>query len=267
MFECVINISEGANASVLAALIENSGPSLRDVHSDAVHNRSVFTFINEDQQLLVDVRNYITSCYQHLSLGGHEGVHPRFGVVDVVPFVALDENKASEAVQMRNETAAWLSETFAVPVFLYGSSRSLPEVRRTAFTSLHPDFGPMEPHPLFGAVAMGERPVLVAWNIWLRDCTIERARILTSEVRTEHVRSLAFAIGDYVQVSCNLIAPRITKPSDVYDKVQSLLANSEIIDHCELVGLCPEYVLSNESPSRITELGLSVEKTIEARCS
>jgi len=267
VFECVINISEGSNVEVLDELASSAGTSLRDLHSDSIHNRSVFTLINEKGELLQDVKNFITTCYEQLSLAEHEGVHPRFGVVDVVPFVALNESEVDQAISMRDETAKWLSETFAVPVFLYGASRSLPEIRKTAFTELAPDFGPHAPHPVLGAVAMGERPVLVAWNIWLRDCTLARARLLARSVRSQEVRTLAFVVGDFVQVSCNLIAPGVVKPSEVFDQVALLLEGSETIHHCELVGLCPTSVVSSEDPSRLEQLGLSFEATIESRCS
>ena len=267
MFECVINISEGSNVEVLGVLASNAGASLRDLHSDSFHNRSVFTFINEKGPLLQDVKDFITACYQHLSLTEHHGVHPRFGVVDVVPFVALNKSEVDQAISMRDETAKWLSETFAVPVFLYGASRSLPEIRKTAFNELAPDYGPLTPHPLFGAVAMGERPILLAWNIWLSNCTLKRARFLATSVRAQQVRTLAFVVGDNVQVSCNLIAPDEVKPSEVFDRVLQQLEGLETIHHCELVGLCPNSVVSSEDPSRLEQLGLSYEATIEARCS
>ena len=267
MFECVINISEGSDVEVLNELALSAGTSLRDLHSDSFHNRSVFTLINEKSALLQDVKNFTTACYQHLSLNEHKGVHPRFGVVDVVPFVALNETEIDQAIAMRDETAAWLSETYAVPVFLYGASRSLPEIRKTAFEELAPDYGPHTPHPLFGAVAIGERPVLLAWNIWLSNCTLKRARLLATSVRTPVVRTLAFLVGDHVQVSCNLIAPGVMKPSEVFDQVAKQLKGLETIHHCELVGLCPSSVVSSEDPSRLEQLGFSFETTIEARCS
>ena len=252
---------------MLNELASSAGTSLRDLHSDSFHNRSVFTLINEKSELLQDVRNLITACYQHLTLNEHKGVHPRFGVVDVVPFVALDVTEVDQAISMRDETAKWLSESFSVPVFLYGASRTLPEIRKTAFQELAPDIGPRAPHPLLGAVAMGERPVLLAWNIWLSNCTPKRARFLASSVRSQEVRTLAFVVGDFVQVSCNLIAPGVVKPSEVFDQVSLQLEDLESIHHCELVGLCPRSVVSSEEPSRLEQLGLSYETTIESRCS
>ena len=111
--------------------------SLRDLHADAFHNRSVFTLINDPEPLVGDVRALIGAAFKTLDLRAHEGVHPRFGVVDVVPFVALEPDTPSRAIELRDDTAQWISDTFDVPVFLYGpvdgAVRTLPDVRQHAF--------------------------------------------------------------------------------------------------------------------------------------
>ena len=155
-------------------------------------------------------------------------MHPRFGVVDVVPFVALDPADADLARLLRDATARWIAHTFDVATFLYGaledgSTRTLPEVRRLAFGGLAPDFGPDEPSPVLGAVAVGERPVLVAWNLWLDHTSLERARELARAVRGPFVRALGLAVGDQVQVSCNLLNVAQCPPSLVYDQVSARL--------------------------------------------
>lgn len=272
MFECVINISEGRDEAVLSTLSAAGGPSLRDRHSDAFHHRSVFTLINDRDQLVSDTRTLIGAAYEHLDLTSHRGVHPRFGVVDVVPFVALDRGRTGDAVALRDETACWVAGTFAVPVFLYGptsagSSRTLPEVRRGAFTSLRPDVGPGEPSASRGSVAMGARPILVAWNLWLNDVSSSEARSMASAIRRPAVRALAFEVGDAVQVSCNIIDTNAARPSELYDRIESLLPAGGRIARAELVGLAPAELLEAEDPGRWAELGLSPDATIEARCA
>lgn len=269
MYECVINISEGRRLDVLDELSRAAGASLRDRHSDPVHNRSVFTLIHERVELRRDVHAFISATMENLDLHHHAGVHPRFGVLDVVPFVALDSANASEALALRDETASWVAQRFHVPVYLYGqladgSIRTLPEVRREAFRTLMPDFGPDEADPALGASAIGARGVLVAWNIWVRNIALNDARAIAKAIRRPEVRALAFTIGDFVQISCNLIDPNIVGPSVVYDEVQGLLV-SGAIDHAELVGLIPESVLRAEDPSRWAQLGLSETTTIESR--
>ena len=216
MFECVANVSEGRRLDVIDELAEAAGASLRDVHRDAVHNRSVFTLIDEVQPLTEGVRALARAALTLVDLREHEGVHPRFGVLDVVPFVALDPIEAPTARQLRDETADWLADTFYLPVFLYGelkdgTSRSLPDVRRRAFASLDPDRGPTAPDPLRGASAVGARGVLVAWNLWLRRVTLNDASRIAARIRRPEVRSLAFSMGDVVQVSIGGTYDRLTR--------------------------------------------------------
>lgn len=269
MFECVTNISEGRNLDLLDELRVTVGESLRDLHADSFHNRSVFTLINDPEPLIHDVRALIAASFDTLDLRTHEGVHPRFGVVDVVPFVALDPENPSRAVDLRDATARWIGETFEVPVFLYGpldgAIRTLPEVRNHAFGALSPDFGPATPSPKLGAVALGARPILVAWNIWLAGVSRDETRAIAKSIRRSEVRSLAFRAGEYTQVSCNLIDPMVAGPSSVYDEVAALLPNGGEIVRAELVGLVPQAVLDAEERSRWEQLGLSENQTIEGR--
>jgi glutamate formiminotransferase len=269
VFECVINLSEGRDASRVDALGATAGPSLRDLHADRFHNRSVFTLINAANELTRDVHALVGAAFTTLDLTRHEGVHPRFGVVDVVPFVALAPGDAEEAVALRDETASWIADTFNVPVFLYGpvdgALRTLPELRKSAFRTLAPDKGPQRASATLGASALGARGLLVAWNLWLRGVTLDEARGIARAVRRPEVRALAFAVGDEVQVSCNLIAPLEVGPSVVFDQVASLLRGAGAIDHAELVGLAPWALLKRESPERWSQLDLSPERTIESR--
>ena len=269
MFECVINLSEGRRTDVLNELSRAAGASLRDRHHDAIHHRSVFTLINEPTQLVADVRDLIDAALVRLNLERHEGVHPRFGVVDVVPFVALDASLTGHACELRDDTARWLATTHAVPVFLYGAleggERSLPEVRRRAFSDLSPDFGPATANPRWGASAVGCRPLLVAWNLWLEGVDLATARAIALSLRRPGLRTLAFAVGVAVQVSCNVIDVSAVSLSRVYDEAAARVPRGGRIARCELVGLAPRAVLEAENRSRWAELDLSVERTIEAR--
>lgn len=269
MFECVINLSEGRDAPLLAELSATAGGSLRDLHADAFHNRSVFTLINDASQLTRDVHALLGAAFTSLDLTRHEGVHPRFGVVDVVPFVALEPDDARGAVALRDETAQWIADSFNVPVFLYGPvggvTRTLPEVRKMAFRTLMPDKGPKNAPATLGASAVGARDLLVAWNLWLSGVTLDEARAIARAVRRIEVRALAFQVGDQVQVSCNLVAPLVVGPSAVFDRVTSLLRARGTVERAELVGLAPRALLAMEDTTRWSQLGLSEERTIESR--
>jgi glutamate formiminotransferase len=269
LFECVVNLSEGQRLDILDELSDAAGPSLRDRHADALHNRSVFTLINDVDGLVRDVHALVTLAMHLLDLEGHAGVHPRLGVVDVVPFVALDPSEDHLARALRDETAEWIATTFTVPVFLYGplpngADRSLPDVRRGAFRTLSPDFGPREPSVHLGASAVGVRGPLVAWNICLRGVSLAEAKGIAKEIRRPEVRALAFEVGDVIQISCNLIDPSVAGPSVVYDDVEGRLGRG-VIERCELVGLVPEAVLRAQDSTRWEQLGLRLDATIESR--
>jgi glutamate formiminotransferase len=269
LFECVVNISEGWRLDILDQLSQVAGTSLRDRHTDAAHARSVFTLIHDHDELLSDVHALITKALALIDLRGQWGVHPRLGVVDVVPYVALEDWRADEALGLRNETAAWIGRDLDVPVFLYGplrdgSIRTLPEVRKHAFGALAPDFGPPQASAESGACAVGARGPLVAWNIWGSGITLEEGKRVAKALRTREVRTLAFPIKEFVQISCNLIEPFSVGPAQVYDQVVPLLGEGQI-DHCELVGLIPEEVVTAIDRARWEQLGLSLESTIEAR--
>jgi glutamate formiminotransferase len=269
VFECVINLSEGRDASLLSELSATAGPSLRDLHVDPFHNRSVFTLIDGANQLTRDVRALLSGAFTSLDLTRHDGVHPRFGVVDVVPFVALDPEDPNGAVGLRDETARWIADSFDVPVFLYGpvdgALRTLPEVRKRAFLTLAPDLGPATAPATLGASAVGARDLLVAWNLWLHGVSMVEAREIARTIRRQEVRALAFQVGDRVQVSCNLVAPLIVGPSEVFDLVTALLPPQGTIERAELVGLAPKALLEMEDRTRWSELDLSERQTIESR--
>lgn len=259
MLECVVNISEGRRPDVVAEIGAAAGPDLLDVHSDAHHNRSVLTLRGEDA-----ARAVAAATVARLDLRAHEGVHPRIGVVDVVPFVALEGTAEAEAVAARDRFGAWAASVLAVPGFAYGAERTLPDVRRSAFAGLAPTWGPPAPHPTAGAVAVGARPLLVAYNLWLAPGTeLAVARRVAREVRSREVRTLGLAVGEAVQVSMNLVAPLEVGPAAVWDQVAALAP----VARAELVGLVPAAVLDRVPEGRWEQLDLSPDRTIERRAS
>ena len=256
MLECVVNISAGAEAERVDGISRAAGPDLLDVHSDADHNRSVLTLVGEDAP-----RHVARAAVAQLDLTRHRGAHPRFGVVDVVPFVPLGDTTPAEAEAARDRFLTWIADELAVPGFAYGRHRSLPEVRKRAFRDLAPDAGPPRPHPTAGAVAVGARDVLVAWNLWLAEPDLARARQVAAQVRGPHLRALGLAVGARVQVSMNLIAPQVVGPAEAWDAVSRLVP----VAGAELVGLVPASVLARTDPARWAQLDLDEERTIEAR--
>ena len=261
MLECVVNISEGRDIAFLAGLAGLLSPALLDVHTDPDHNRSVFTLVGEQAP-----RDLARECVARLSLSAHSGVHPRVGVVDVVPFVPLHGSTMADATRARDGFAEWIGRELGVPAFLYGAERSLPDIRRTAWHGLLPDSGPARPHPTAGAVCVGARDVLVAYNVWLEGADLALTKWIASRVRTDAIRTLGLRVGNLTQVSMNLVSPHVAGPAQAYDAVAGEVRGTTArVLHAELVGLLPADVLSSVPEGRWEELDLSAERTIEAR--
>jgi glutamate formiminotransferase len=261
MLECVVNISEGRDAGRLRELAEAAGPDLLDLHADADHHRAVLTVVGERAPRALAAR-----AVELLDLRDHVGAHPRLGVVDVVPFVALDGSTDADAVAARDGFASWFAVELGVPCFLYGPTRTLPEIRRQAFRGLRPDRGPASPHPTAGATAVGARPVLVAFNVWMTRPDLAVARRVASAVRGPSVRALGLQVGDATQVSMNLIDPLRFGPSEARALVERHLhAAGAAVARAELVGLVPEAVLRAVPAAEWSALDLAADRTIEAR--
>jgi glutamate formiminotransferase len=256
VLECVVNVSEGADRTVLAALAEAAGSDLLDVHSDADHNRSVFTMVGTEAP-----RRLARRTVELLDLSRHEGVHPRVGAVDVVPFVPLAPSTWADALAARDDFARFAAGELGVPCFLYGPERTLPDIRKHAFDGLVPDHGPATPHPTAGAMCVGAREILVAYNVWLDGGDVDLAKSIARELRSPSVRALGLLVGEWAQVSMNLIAPDVTGPAAVYDAV----AARAPVQRAELVGLAPSRTLASIDRGRWAELDLSPDRTIESR--
>jgi glutamate formiminotransferase len=266
VLECVVNVSEGRRLDVVADLATAAGPSLLDVHRDGDHNRSVLTLGGPAALVASGVRTLAAATVARLDLRAHAGAHPRIGVLDVVPWVVMSgwplvPEPVALAEAARDAFAVWAGDALRLPGFLYGPERTLPEVRRGAWKTIAPDTGPPFPHPTAGAVAVGARPPLVAYNLWLAGADLAVARRLAADLRGPAVRALGLQVGDAVQVSCNLIDPEAVGPAAVFDAV----ATQSAVARAELVGLLPARVLTAIPSPRWAELDVDWSRTIEGR--
>jgi glutamate formiminotransferase len=262
----VVNISEGRDPATVSHLADVCGGHLLDVHSDGDHHRSVLTLAGAAEDLQDSVRSLACQTVASVHLRGHHGSHPRFGALDVVPWVSLagwpvSNGPIQRAISARDDFARWAGDQLGLPCFLYGPDRSLPEVRRGAWRTLRPDTGPASPHPTAGAAAVGARPILIAYNLWLAEPDLALAREIAAAIRSPRVRALGLAAGDHVQVSCNLIEPWAVGPAAAFDAVAARAG----VARAEVVGLVPRTVLDDIAPHRWKELDLDPATTIEAR--
>jgi len=278
-----MNISEGRRPEAVAALAGTCGSALLDVHVDRDHHRSVLTLAGSADGVSEAAETLARAAVRRIDLSSHTGVHPRLGAVDVVPFVPLGPEGLDAAGDLARRWGERMAAELAVPVFLYGAAdpagRSLPDVRRSAFRARQPDFGPAEPHPTAGAVAVGARPVLVAVNLELRagpgglqeDLAVARA--VARAVRERDgglagVRALGFPLESQrrAQVSMNLTDLGATGLEAACEAVRCAAAERGCeVSAVELVGLLPAAELERCSREFLAWTGLSPERTIEAR--
>ncbi|MGI8795920.1 MAG: glutamate formimidoyltransferase [Acidimicrobiia bacterium] len=277
MLECVVNVSEGRRHDVLDAIGGACERSLLDVHADPDHHRSVFTLAGPaERDAEAAARSLARAVAERLDVSSHEGVHPRLGALDVVPFVALDGD-TFVAVDAARAFAEWIAEELGVPAFLYGDAdrdgRSLPDARRDAFTRRRPDHGPAHPHPRLGAVAVGARPPLVAVNCDLDRDDVILAREIAAQVRDRDgglpgVRALGFELASRgrAQVSMNVTRLPVCGVERACTAVRRLAYEGGAdVEGVELVGLVPAAELERCTPEFVAWSGIGPDQTIEAR--
>lgn len=273
-----MNISEGREPAVVAAIGAACGETLIDVHTDRDHHRSVLTLCGPDAADAPRAARSLTdAAVTRIDLGRHRGVHPRLGAVDVVPFVALAPTDDAAAVEAAAAYAAWIVDAHGVPVFLYGlvdpEHRSLPDARRDAFRTRRPDLGPDEPHPRLGAVAVGARPPLVAVNVEVDGPDLDLVRRVAGAVRERDgglpgVRALGLALPEAgrTQVSMNLVDLGRTGIEVACTEVERrVAAGGGHVHRIELVGLVPAAARDACSTAFLERSGITAAHTVEAR--
>lgn len=279
MLECVINLSEGRDPATLNRLARSCESHLLDLHSDVDHHRSVFTIAGPYEDGAERGAHELSlAAMDELSLDDHDGVHPRLGTIDVVPFVSLlgDGRGRAWAIAAARRYAVWL-ERLNIPSFLYGDAdprgRSLPELRRDAFVSRFPDFGPKTPDARHGAVAVGARPPLVALNMSLQTTDLDCAKRIAISIRESSggmpgVRALGLPLEQQgrVQVSMNIVDLAAAPIGAVVTRVDQEAASAGVeIGEIELVGLIPGRAFQ-AIPDPIKErAGWTDHNTVEGR--
>ena len=263
LLEAVPNFSEGRDRAKISRIADAVGavPGVRvlDLHSDPDHNRSVLTFAGEPDAVLAGALALAKACAAELDLAAQTGEHPRMGVLDVLPFVPLEEATMDDAVRLARRAGELLG-ALGFPVYLYGAAataahrRDLPDVRRGGYEGVatrigdplwSPDYGPARLDPRGGAVAVGARPFLVAFNAFLDTADVEVARAVAGQVRERDgglpaVRALGLEVGGRAQVSMNLTDLEKTSIPVALEAVRAAAAErGATVQSTELVGLVP----------------------------
>jgi glutamate formiminotransferase len=259
--EAVPNFSEGRDRATIEAIgaALASRADLLDVHSDADHNRSVYTLVGEREAVVEALLAGIACARERIDLRRHEGAHPRIGVADVVPVVSLRPEDAERARETARELARRVGEELRLPVFLYAElaagrgpaffRRGGPEElqRRIDTGELAPDFGPAALDPAAGGVIVGSRRPLIAFNVDLAGDDLEAAREIARVVRERDggfpgVRALGLRLprARRVQVSLNIEDWQSSPPHEIVAVIEAQAAARGIeVIGSELVGLMP----------------------------
>jgi len=295
-FECVPNFSEGRDAKKVEAIAAAGrsvvGVTVLDVESNPDHHRSVITLYGEAEPLLDAVFRMMETATRTIDLTQHRGEHPRMGATDVVPFVPLGTSTMADAVRLAERLGERVARDLGIPVYLYASAARRPEradlakVREGQFEGIRasigsdparaPDLGPLQVHPTAGAVAIGARPVLIAYNVVLTTPEVTVAKSIAKSVRARdgglpEVKALGFELAERqrAQVSMNLTDYRVTSVARAFEAVRTAAERLGTgVEDSEIVGLVPEDALFDAAEValrlRAFDRGLVLERKVRA---
>jgi glutamate formiminotransferase len=285
--EAVPNFSEGRDRLTIDAIGEalSDYARLLDVHSDADHNRSVYTLVGSRDELVAALLGAIAVARERIDLRSQEGAHPRIGAADIVPIVPIRPEDAEQARESALELGRRVGEELALPVFLYGElapglgpaffRRGGPEElqRRLDAGELAPDFGPPRLDERAGGVLVGSRPPLIAFNVNLAGDHLEGAQAVARAVRERDggfpgVRALGLRLplAGHVQVSLNIEDWRAAPLHEVVAAVErEAQARGLEVTGSELVGLLPAGAAVAAAGSLLRVAGLDTSHVLELR--
>jgi glutamate formiminotransferase / 5-formyltetrahydrofolate cyclo-ligase len=288
LFEAVPNFSEGRDqetiARIVAAVRGTGGVRVLGLHSDPDHNRSVLTFAGEEEAVLEAAGALAEACASEIDLAAQAGEHPRMGSLDVLPFVPLEGATLEDAARLARRAGERIG-ALGFFVYLYEAAataphrRNLADVRRGGYEGLgarledplwQPDYGPRELDPHKGAVAVGARPFLVAFNAYLDTDDVEVARIVARQVRERDgglpgVKALGLKVGGRAQVSMNLTdLEKISMPVALEAVRAAAAEHGASVESTELVGLAPLEAVLQTARHYLGLQGLEREHVLEA---
>ena len=288
LYEAVPNFSEGRDEAKINRIADAVGAvpgiTILDLHSDGDHNRSVLTFVGEEGPLLEASLVLARACVEEIDLASQSGVHPRMGALDVLPFVPLSGATMEDAAALARKAGERLGAS-GIPVYLYGEAASAPhrrnlaDVRRGGYEGLlaraetsgwRPDYGPAALPSRSGAVAVGARPFLVAFNAYLDTGDVDKARSVAREVRERDgglpgVKALGLEVRGRAQVSMNLTDLGKTSVAEALDAVRSSADEyGARVEETELVGLLPLAAVLEAARLYLDLPGLRPDQVVEA---
>ncbi len=290
--ECVPNFSEGRRETVIeqivAAMDDCPGAQVLDVQSDPDHNRSVVTLVGAPQAVAEAAFQGIAVAAKLIDMDHHRGGHPRMGATDVVPFVPIGESTMQDCVELARQLGKRVGDQLDIPVYLYEAAATRPDranladVRRGEYEGLKaeiatnperaPDFGPAVLGAA-GATAIGARPPLIAYNVYLNTNDIKPAQAIAKAIRhssggLRHVKALGLIVEGQAQVSMNLTDYRRTPVHRVMEMIRSEAGRLGLaVTRSEVVGLLPAEALIDAARFYLQLTDLSPDQVLENRLS
>lgn len=265
LIECVPNFSEGRNKKVIDAISSAAakikGIRIFEVESDKSHNRCLFTIVGEPEKVMDSVYESINVATKLIDMRKHKGEHPRIGATDVVPFVPISGVTVKECIALARKLGKKVAEELGIPVYLYEDAATRPnminlaDVRKGEYEGLkeeiginperHPDFGPLKMHETAGAMVIGARKYLVAYNVNLDTKDVTLAKKIAQKIREKDgglpgVKALGFDVDGFAQVSMNLVDFEKTNFDEVYRAIEKDAETHGVsIKSSEIYGMIP----------------------------
>ena len=293
LVECVPNFSEGRNRDVVdqlsASISAVDSACVLDMHLDPDHNRSVITFVASPERVVSAAFAAVKKSTELIDMRSHRGVHPRLGATDVLPFVPVRGVSMERCVLLAHEAGNRIARELNIPVFFYEHAalkperRHLEDVRRGALETLReqiatepsraPDVGPLKVHETAGAIAVGARPFLIAFNINLATRDVSLARKIARVIRARSgglpfLKALGFELSSrgLAQVSMNLVDYEKTGMTQAYEAVKTEADRLKVeICSTEIVGLVPQAALDRRAEYFEKLENFSEDKILEHR--
>ncbi|MCJ7805670.1 glutamate formimidoyltransferase [Patescibacteria group bacterium] len=291
LVECVPNFSEGKRISVIHKIANSArkvkGVRVLDVEWDKSHNRSLMTIVGAPEPVFKAVFASIKTATKLIDMNKHKGEHPRIGVTDVVPFVPISGVTIKECVVLSNKLGKKVAEELKIPVYLYEAAAkrkdrvNLAEVRKGEYEGLKneietnpnrkPDYGPSKLHPTAGAVVIGARKYLVAFNVNLDTKNVEIAKKIASKIRERNgglpaVKALGFKVGGYAQVSMNLVDYEKTNFDEAFRAIEKEAKKLRVgIRSSEIYGMIPLEALVRQIRTTFKAIGFKSDQVLEKR--
>jgi len=293
LVECVPNFSEGRRTETVERLAQaiSSVPTacVLDTHIDPDHNRSVITFVAAPERVVAAAFAAVKLAAELIDMRQHQGVHPRLGATDVLPFIPISGVSMDDCIMLAHSAGERIARELSIPVFFYERAAlkaervNLEDVRRGALELLReqiavepsrtPDVGPLMVHESAGAIAVGARPFLIAFNVNLKSRDVSLARAIARVVRARHgglpfVKALGFELSTrgLVQVSMNLVNYETTGIAQAYGAVRDEAARLGVeVFSTEIVGLVPRKALDGDAEYFKKLENLTADKILENR--